>query len=55
MVENLIQAAGYNAVAIPLADGVLYSVGILLSPAEGAVLMSLSTVIDAINARLLKV
>jgi Cu2+-exporting ATPase len=55
MVENLIWATGYNAVAIPLAAGVLYSAGILLSPAAGAILMSLSTVIVAINARLLKV
>lgn len=55
MVQNLIWATGYNAAAIPLAAGVLYSAGILLSPAIGAVLMSLSTVIVAINARLLKV
>ncbi len=55
MVQNLIWATGYNAVAIPLAAGVLYTYGILLSPAMGAVLMSLSTVIVAINARLLKV
>lgn len=54
MVQNLLWATGYNAVAIPLAAGVLYSAGILLSPALGAVLMSLSTVIVAINARLLK-
>ena len=55
MVQNLIWATGYNALAIPLAAGVLYSAGILLSPAVGAVLMSLSTVIVAINARLLKI
>jgi Cu2+-exporting ATPase len=55
MVQNLWWATGYNALAIPLAAGVLYSLGILLSPALGAVLMSLSTVIVAINARLLKV
>jgi Cu2+-exporting ATPase len=54
MVQNLIWATGYNLFAIPLAAGVLYSFGILLSPALGAVLMSLSTVIVAINARLLK-
>jgi Cu2+-exporting ATPase len=54
MVQNLLWATGYNAFAIPLAAGVLYSFGILLSPAMGAVLMSLSTVIVAINARLLK-
>ena len=55
MVQNLIWSTGYNAVAIPLAAGVLYNSGILLSPAIGAVLMSLSTVIVAINAKLLKV
>ncbi len=54
MVQNLIWATGYNAFAIPLAAGVLYQQGILLSPAMGAVLMSLSTVIVAINARMLK-
>ncbi|PLV56321.1 heavy metal translocating P-type ATPase [Thermotoga sp. SG1] len=54
MVQNLAWATGYNAFAIPLAAGVLYSYGILLSPAIGALLMSLSTVIVAINARLLK-
>ncbi len=54
MVQNLIWATGYNSVAIPLAAGVAYSAGILLSPAMGAALMSLSTVIVAINARLLK-
>jgi Cu2+-exporting ATPase len=54
MIQNLAWATGYNVVAIPLAAGVLYSAGIVLSPAVGAVLMSLSTVIVAINARLLK-
>jgi P-type Cu2+ transporter len=54
MVQNLLWATGYNAFAIPLAAGVLFTYGILLSPAMGAVLMSLSTVIVAINARLLK-
>lgn len=54
MLQNLGWAAGYNVFAIPLAAGVLYPWGILLSPAVGAVLMSLSTVIVAINARLLK-
>lgn len=53
MVQNLWWAAGYNIFAIPLAAGVLYGFGILLSPAVGAALMSLSTVIVAINARLL--
>lgn len=55
MVQNLIWATGYNVIAIPLAAGVLYSEGIILSPALGAVLMSLSTIIVAINAKLLKV
>jgi len=55
MVQNLAWATGYNVVAIPLAAGALYSFGILLSPALGAALMSLSTVIVAINARFLKV
>ncbi len=55
MVENLWWAAGYNILAIPVAAGVLYGYGILLGPAAGAALMSLSTVIVAINARLLKV
>lgn len=55
MFQNLLWATGYNAFAIPLAAGVLYAWGILLSPAVGAILMSLSTVIVAINARLLKV
>ncbi|KAB2914331.1 MAG: copper-translocating P-type ATPase [Bacteroidetes bacterium] len=54
MVQNLLWATAYNAVSIPLAAGVLYSYGIMLSPAIGAVLMSLSTVIVAINAQLLK-
>ncbi len=55
MVQNLIWATGYNVFAIPLAAGMLFSFGILLSPALGAVLMSLSTVIVAINARFLKI
>jgi Cu2+-exporting ATPase len=54
MVQNLWWAAGYNIVAIPLAAGVLAAWGILLTPAAGAVLMSASTVIVAINAQLLK-
>ena len=54
MVQNLWWAAGYNVVAIPLAAGVLSKWGIVLSPAIGAVLMSLSTVIVAINAQLLR-
>lgn len=55
MIQNLIWATGYNVVAMPLAAGVLYKWGILLSPAAGAVLMSLSTVVVAINAKLLRV
>jgi len=55
MIQNLWWATGYNTFAIPLAAGILYTYGIILSPALGAVLMSLSTVIVAINARFLKV
>jgi len=55
MVQNLWWATGYNVVAIPLAAGVLATAGIILSPAVGAILMSLSTVIVAINARFLDV
>ena len=54
MIQNLIWATGYNAFAIPLAAGVLFSIGIVLDPAIGAVLMSLSTVIVALNAQLLR-
>ena len=55
MIQNLIWATGYNVVALPLAAGVLYKQGILLSPAAGAVLMTVSTIVVAINAGLLKV
>jgi P-type Cu2+ transporter len=55
MVQNLVWAAGYNAIAIPLAAGVLVGQGIILSPAVGAVLMSVSTIVVAINAKLLKI
>lgn len=55
MVQNLFWATGYNALAIPLAAGVLYQQGILLSPAAGAVLMSMSTIIVAVNARMLSI
>ena len=55
MIQNLMWATGYNIVALPLAAGVLYERGILLSPAVGAILMSLSTVVVATNASLLKV
>jgi len=54
MVQNLGWATGYNALAIPLAAGILYPFGIILTPAAGAVLMSASTVIVAINSRFLK-
>ena len=54
MIENLIWATGYNVIAIPIAAGILAPWGILLSPAVGAVFMSFSTVIVAINAQLLK-
>ncbi len=55
MVQNLFWATGYNAFAIPLAAGVLFGYGILISPAVGAALMSLSTIIVAVNAKRLKV
>ncbi|NBG88832.1 copper-translocating P-type ATPase [Isachenkonia alkalipeptolytica] len=55
MLQNLAWATGYNIVAIPLAAGILYNQGIIISPAVGAGLMSLSTVIVAINARLLRI
>lgn len=54
MIQNLWWATGYNVVAIPLAAGVLAPRGVVLSPAVGAVLMSLSTVIVALNAQLLR-
>jgi Cu2+-exporting ATPase len=55
MIQNLIWATGYNVIALPLAAGVLYQQGIMLSPAAGAALMSLSTIVVAINASLLRV
>ncbi|NOZ59399.1 MAG: HAD-IC family P-type ATPase, partial [Euryarchaeota archaeon] len=54
MVQNLWWAAGYNIFAIPLAAGVLYSYGIVVSPAIGALLMSMSTVIVALNSQTLR-
>ena len=54
MVQNLFWATGYNVVALPLAAGILASKGILLQPALAALFMSLSTVIVAINAMLLR-
>jgi Cu2+-exporting ATPase len=55
MAQNLGWATGYNAIAIPLAAGILYNFGILLSPAIGAIFMSLSTAVVAINARFLRI
>jgi Cu2+-exporting ATPase len=55
MIQNLIWATGYNLVALPLAAGVMYRQGILLSPAAGAVLMTVSTMVVALNASMLKV
>jgi Cu2+-exporting ATPase len=55
MVQNLVWATGYNVIALPLAAGVLYNQGILLSPAAGAALMSVSTIVVAINASMLKI
>jgi Cu2+-exporting ATPase len=54
MIQNLLWATGYNVIALPLAAGILAPLGILLSPALGAAFMSLSTVIVAINAQLLR-
>jgi Cu2+-exporting ATPase len=54
MVQNLVWAAGYNVVSVPLAAGALAPVGFVLAPAVGAVLMSLSTIIVALNAQLLR-
>ena len=55
MFENLTWGAGYNIFAIPIAAGVLYSFGILLTPAAGVILMSISTIIVALNSRTLKI
>jgi len=54
MLQNLAWAAGYNIIAIPLAAGALTWAGITLSPAVGAILMSLSTIVVALNAQLLR-
>ena len=54
-VQNLIWATAYNAIALPLAAGILYNQGIIIRPEIGAILMSLSTIIVSINARLLKI
>lgn len=55
MIQNLIWATGYNIIALPLAAGIFYNQGIVISPALGAVLMSLSTIIVAINAKLIRI
>jgi Cu2+-exporting ATPase len=54
MIQNLVWATGYNVIALPLAAGALYAWGVLLTPALGAVLMAGSTVVVAINARMLR-
>jgi len=54
MVQNLFWAVGYNVIAIPLAAGVGYSFGALLTPAVGAILMAVSTVVVSLNAMLLR-
>ena len=55
MVQNLAWATGYNVIAIPLAAGMLVGIGVLLSPAAGGALMFASTIIVAINARMLRI
>lgn len=55
MIENLLWGTGYNVFALPIAAGILYAYGILLTPAEAAILMSVSTIIVAFNSRFLKV
>jgi Cu2+-exporting ATPase len=54
MVQNLGWAAGYNVLAIPLAAGILAPIGLILPPAVGAILMSVSTIVVALNAQLLR-
>jgi len=54
MIQNIFWATGYNVVALPLAAGVLASRGVILDPAVGAVLMSVSTIVVAVNAMLLR-
>lgn len=55
MIQNLVWATGYNLIALPLAAGILYNAGVMLTPAMGAVLMSASTVVVAVNARMLQI
>jgi Cu2+-exporting ATPase len=54
MIQNLVWAAGYNVISVPLAAGVLAPIGLVLSPAVGAILMSASTIVVALNAQLLR-
>ena len=54
MIQNLVWATGYNVIALPLAAGALAPAGVVLLPSVGAILMSLSTIIVAINAQLLR-
>ena len=54
MLQNLAWATGYNVIAIPLAAGVLAGAGVVLPPAVGAILMSVSTIVVALNAQLLR-
>ena len=54
MIQNLAWATGYNLISVPLAAGVLASAGIVLAPAVGAILMSASTIVVALNAQLLR-
>jgi Cu2+-exporting ATPase len=54
MVQNLAWATGYNVISVPLAAGVLAPIGFVLAPAVGAILMSLSTIVVALNAQLLR-
>lgn len=54
MIQNLVWATGYNVLAVPLAAGVLAPIGFVLSPAVGAILMSVSTIVVALNAQLLR-
>ena len=55
MIQNLVWATGYNLVVLPLAAAVLYRQGVLLSPAAGAILMTVSTIGVAINTTMLKI
>lgn len=54
MIQNLVWATGYNLISLPLAAGVLAPVGIILAPAVGAILLSVSTIVVAANAQLLR-